>query len=203
MKKPIIKSSELPTSERVGSFEEVVNGFSEEEALCEADRCIQCKDPKCISGCPVAIDIKKFISCITRKDYAGGYHIIREKNNFPSICGRVCPAEYQCRKECILNKGKLPYASEEAINIHFLERFLGDFGIKNRLEPQFESRRNFSQFKVAVVGSGPAGLCCAGELASHGIKVTVFEALHSLGGVLRYGIPPFRLPRDILDYEIN
>jgi glutamate synthase (NADPH/NADH) small chain len=182
----------------------VVLGYNEEEALQEAGRCLQCKNPVCISGCPVGIDIKKFIYQTTQKDYAGAYFTIREKNDFPSICGRVCPAEYQCRKTCVLTKKGSPFAEKEAINIHFLERFIGDYGIKNNLEiPRTQEPANSRTKKVAVVGSGPAGICCAGELARQGIKVVVFESLHKLGGVLRYGIPPFRLPRDILDFEID
>lgn len=203
MPKEPVKTKEIPACERVKNFSEVVCGYSEEEVLLEASRCLQCKDPKCISGCPVGINIKKFIKQITEKDYAGAYFTIREKSNFPCICGRVCPAEYQCRKACILTKKDSPFASLAAINIHFLERFVGDFGMKNNLKVSIKPDEKISKYKVAVVGSGPAGLCCAGELARIGVKVTVFEALHSTGGVLRYGIPPFRMPRDILDFEID
>ncbi|MFH1504095.1 MAG: NADPH-dependent glutamate synthase [Candidatus Omnitrophota bacterium] len=210
MKKELIKVKELEASIRANNFEEVVLGYSEEEALKEASRCLQCKNPVCISGCPVGIDIKKFIYQITEKDYRGAYWTIREKNNFPSICGRVCPAEYQCRKACILTKKGLPFASEQAINIHFLERFIGDYGMKNcgnesQAVEKLEEQAGLlpTGTKVAVVGSGPAGLCAAGELARSGAEVVIFEALHKSGGVLRYGIPPFRMPRDILDYEIN
>jgi glutamate synthase (NADPH/NADH) small chain len=149
------------------------------------------------------VDIKKFIYQITQKDYAGAYFTLKETNNFPSICGRVCPAEYQCRLSCVLSRKNTPYATEEAINIHFLERFAGDYGLKHGLYPPLEFDPGFSRFKVAVVGSGPAGLCCAGELARRGVKVVFFESLHLAGGVLRYGIPSFRLPREILDFEID
>ncbi|MDI6605990.1 MAG: NADPH-dependent glutamate synthase, partial [Candidatus Omnitrophota bacterium] len=203
MKKEPIKAREKEAAERLGNFEEVVYGYSEREALQEAGRCLQCKDPACISGCPVGIDIKKFIFQITQKDYHGAYLTLREKNDFPSLCGRVCPAEYQCCKACVLTKKGLPFASEQAINIHFLERFIADYGIKNKIEAGANSKAHLSKLKVAVVGSGPAGLCCAGELARCGIKVDLFEGLHKTGGVLRYGIPPFRMPRDILDYEID
>ncbi|MFA5410803.1 MAG: NADPH-dependent glutamate synthase [Candidatus Omnitrophota bacterium] len=205
MRKEPVKVKELAAAKRTESFAEVVLGYGEEEALSEASRCLQCKKPICISGCPVGVDIKKFIYQITQKDYAGAYFTIREKNNFASICGRVCPAEYQCRKACVLNLNKkdAPFASPEAINIHFLERFAGDYGIKHDLQVPVKPDKRLSQYKVAVVGSGPAGLCCAGELARRGIKVMIFEGLHQPGGVLRYGIPPFRLPRDILDFEIN
>jgi len=203
MKKEPVKVKEAPVEIRVGNFEEVVEGYCEQEALQEALRCLQCKNPFCISGCPVGIDIKKFIYHITRKDYRSAYFTIREKNNFPSICGRVCPAEYQCRKACVFTKKGLPFASEEAINIHLLERFLGDYGKENNLDTPAQKEAKFSTLKVAVAGSGPAGLCCAGELARKGVKVDIFESLHKTGGVLRYGIPPFRLPGDILDFEIN
>ena len=193
----------MPAAVRAGNFDEVVLGYSEAEALQEASRCLQCKNAPCSGGCPVGIDIKKFINQITQKDYTGAYFTIREKNDFPSICGRVCPAEYQCRLACILSKKNLPYASQEAINIHFLERFTGDFGMKKDLEVNKHPDQKLSKFKVAVVGSGPAGLCCAGELSRLGIKVVIYEALHKTGGVLRYGIPPFRMPRDVLDFEIN
>jgi len=203
MRKEAVKAREAEASIRASNFNEVVVGYNEEETLAEASRCLQCKNPVCISGCPVGIDIKKFIYEITQKDYRAAYFTIREKNDFPSICGRVCPAEYQCRKTCVLTKKGEPFASPNAINVHFLERFVGDYGMKNNLEVSTEGKNKLSRFKVAVVGSGPAGLCCAGELARVGIKVVVFESLHKPGGVLRYGIPPFRLPRDILDFEIN
>ena len=203
MKKEPVKVREVNAEIRAGNFEEVVKGYSEEEALLEAFRCLQCKNPLCISGCPVGIDIKKFIYHITQKDYGLAYFTIREKNNFPSICGRVCPAEYQCRKACVFTKKGEPFALEQAINIHFLERFTGDYGKSNSLDVPVEKEDKFSKLKVAVVGSGPAGLCCAGELARKGARVDIFESLHKTGGVLRYGIPPFRLPGDILDFEIN
>lgn len=203
MRKEPVKVPERDGRERVKDFAEVVTGYLEEQACREAQRCIQCKDPKCIEGCPVGIDIKTFIGQMTKKDYAGAYRTIREKNNFPSICGRVCPAEYQCRKMCILSKKGAPFASGEAINIHFLERFVGDYGARKGIEIKASDHFKLSDLKVAVVGSGPAGLCCAGELARHGIKVVVFEALHKTGGVLRYGIPCFRLPADVLDAEIG
>lgn len=202
MKKTPVKVGEQDPSARVRSFGEVVSGYTEEQVLEEASRCIQCKDPKCTSGCPVGVDIKGFIKCIKEKDYDSAYSVIRRKNNFPSICGRVCPAEYQCRRACIFTKKDQPFASPEAVNIHFLERFVGDHGAKKGLASA-QPDGGASKFRVAVVGSGPAGLCCAGELARKGVGVTVFEGLHKTGGVLRYGIPPFRLPRNVLDFEIN
>ena len=203
MKKEPVKTKELEASKRCANFLEVVLGYSEEEALKEAARCIQCKRATCISGCPVGIDIKTFIRQVAEKNYGGACTTIRQKNDFPSMCGRVCPAEYQCRKTCVFTKKDAPFASAEAINIHFLERFVGDYGMKNVGEVATEKIKGLEKFKVAIIGSGPAGLACAGELARAGVKVTVFEGLHKLGGVLRYGIPPFRLPRDILDFEIN
>lgn len=203
MIKEPVKVKEASVQERVANFAEVVQGYSEAEALSEAARCLQCKNPVCISGCPVEIDIKQFIYHLRQKDYQAAYFKIREKSNFPSICGRVCPAEYQCRKACVLTKKGSPFASEQAINIHFLERFVGDWGKNNNLEIEVKPDPKLSKFKVAVVGSGPAGLCCAGELARQGVQVDVFESLHKTGGVLRYGIPPFRLPWDVLDFEID
>ncbi len=203
MKREPVPIRELDPEIRAGNFEEVALGYNEEEVLLEANRCIQCKNPTCIDGCPVGIDIKKFIAQIIEKDYSGAYFTIREKNDFPSICGRVCPAEYQCCKTCVFSKKGLPFASKEAINIHFLERFIGDYGIKNNLEVSLQKGGDLSKFKVAIVGSGPAGLCAAGELGRQGIRSVIFEGLHKTGGVLRYGIPPFRLPRDILDFEID
>ncbi|MDD5116203.1 MAG: NADPH-dependent glutamate synthase [Candidatus Omnitrophica bacterium] len=203
MKKEPVKVREADPETRIGNFEEVVKGYCEEEALAEASRCLQCANPLCTGGCPVGIDIKKFIYHITQKDYRAAYLTVREKNNFPSICGRVCPAEYQCRKSCVFTKKGSPFASEQAINIHFLERFVGDYGKDNNLDVPEEKDGELGGLKVAVVGSGPAGLCCAGELARKGVKVDIFESLHKTGGVLRYGIPPFRLPWDVLDSEVN
>ncbi|MFA6609578.1 MAG: NADPH-dependent glutamate synthase [Candidatus Omnitrophota bacterium] len=202
MKEPV-KIKERPSSERGSNFDEVVLGYSEAEALEEAKRCLQCKNPLCSQGCPVGIDIKKFIKEITEKDYKSAYLTIKETNNFPSICGRVCPAEYQCRKACVLTKKGSVFASDNAINIHFLERFAGDFGKDEQVVNPSKPRAALSGKRVAVVGSGPASLCCAGELARNGVEVTIFEGLHKTGGVLRYGIPPFRLPRNMLDFEID
>ncbi len=223
-----VKAEELAASERINDFSEVVLGYDQAQATEEARRCLQCKNPVCIAGCPVGIDIKKFIFQISEKDYRAAYLTIKEKNNFPSMCGRVCPAEYQCRKACVMTKKGLPFASENTINIHFLERFAGDWGMRlslrgvppkagdeaissgeiaclagRQVSRPLGARNDVIGKKVAVVGSGPAGLCCAGELARAGIKVVMFESLHKTGGVLRYGIPTFRLPQDVLDFEIN
>lgn len=208
MKKSIVKPKELSPNERILNFDEVVLGYTEEEMLEEASRCIQCKNPKCISGCPVGVDIKKFIYQLTQKDYLGAYKTIYEKNRFPSICGRVCPAEYQCRKFCVFTPKNSPFALENAINIPLLERFVGDYAkeyFKDKIYTNSASIANIklNHYKVACIGSGPASLTVAGELSKYGIKVDIFEALHSLGGVLSYGIPTFRLPRDVLYYEIN
>ncbi len=200
--KEIVRVKELDQKERIGNFDEVVQGYTEDQAIEEASRCLQCNNPVCIEGCPVGIDIKKFIGQIQNKDYKGAYLTIREKNKFPSICGRVCPAEYQCRKSCVLTKKGEPFASERAINIHFLERFIGDYGARENIDSNSKGNR-LSKYNVAVVGSGPAGICCAGELAREGIGVVIYETLHKMGGVLQYGIPPFRLPREILNDEIN
>ncbi len=201
--KKAVHPKELNPSRRTEGFSEVVSLYTEQQALREASRCLQCKNPTCIPGCPVGIDIKTFIRQITEKDYAGAYLTIRQRNDFASICGRVCPAEYQCRKTCVLTKRGQPFASANAIQIHFLERFAGDFGMKQDIMIRSHRQKELTLFKVAVVGSGPAGLCAAGELSRQGVKVVIFEALHKPGGVLRYGIPPFRLPPDILDFEIN
>ncbi|MFH0763858.1 MAG: NADPH-dependent glutamate synthase [Candidatus Omnitrophota bacterium] len=203
MKKEPVRVRELEAKLRADSFDEVVLGYSENEAIKEAERCLQCKNPACIAGCPVGIDIKAFIYKLVKKDYEGAYFTIREKNDFPSICGRVCPAEYQCQRTCVLTKKGSPFASSDAINIHFLERFVGDYGMARKLEVPVELNEKLAKLKAAVVGSGPAGLASAGELARLGIPVTVFEGLHKPGGVLRYGIPPFRMPRNILDFEID
>lgn len=203
MAKEPVKIKERSALERSKSFDEVVFGYTEAEALEEASRCIQCKNPSCNAGCPVGIDIKQFIAHIVAKDYKAACLEIRKKSNFPSICGRVCPAEYQCRRACVFTKKGSPFASERAINIHFLERFVGDYGRDHGVESPAEKTAKFTGKKVAVVGSGPAGLCCAGELARAGVDVTIFEGLHKTGGVLRYGIPPFRLPNAVLDFEVD
>lgn len=198
-----VSPKELNSKERIKSFKEVVLGYSGQEAVEEAKRCLQCAHPRCIEGCPVGIDIKKFIFQVAERDFEGAFFTIKEKNNFPSICGRVCPAEYQCRKYCVLTKRNSYCASKNSINIHFLERFVGDYGINRGLQLPVRANSKLTAKKAAVVGSGPAGLCIAGELARVGMQVVIFESLHKEGGVLRYGIPPFRLPRSILQNEID
>ena len=195
---------ELPPAERIDNFSEVSLGYTEDEAVIEAERCLQCEEPACISGCPVGVDIKKFIYHIQRRDFKSAYLSIKDKNNFPSICGRVCPAEYQCRKSCVLNKNRnKPFASEEAVNINLLERFIGDWGMNNYSSGLKREFRLSNENKTAVIGAGPAGLSAAGELARKGGKVVIFESLHKSGGALRYGIPQFRLPDEVLDFEID
>lgn len=194
MKIPRQASLEQQAAERAQNFQEVSFGLNEERALIEATRCLECKDPICTSGCPVSIDIKSFIQCILDKDFPGAVRKIREANYLPSICGRVCPQEEQCEAVCTLGKKHAPVA------IGKLERFVADYESAHQLFelPVIADRRGQ---KVAVVGSGPAGLTCAAELAKLGYEVSMFEALHAVGGVLRYGIPEFRLPRTILDME--
>jgi glutamate synthase (NADPH/NADH) small chain len=190
------QSFEQAAEERVRNFEEVSLGLDDVRALVEAARCLECKDPVCITGCPVNIDIKSFIQLVFKEDYAGAVRKIRESNYLPAVCGRVCPQESQCEIVCTLGKKHPPVA------IGKLERFVADYESKHDLfeVPEIPVRRNT---RVAIVGSGPAGLTCAAELAKLGHKVTIFEALHAVGGVLRYGIPEFRLPRHILDTEVE
>ncbi|MEF9437328.1 MAG: NADPH-dependent glutamate synthase [Candidatus Mariimomonas ferrooxydans] len=181
---------------RIKDFKEVSLGLTERQAVKEADRCLQCKKPKCIGGCPVGIDIPKFISFVKEKDYLSGLKTIREFNMLPSICGRVCPQETQCQGSCILGKKASP------VSIGALERFVADYKttLKQIKLPEIKPSNGH---KVAVIGSGPAGLTVAADLAKSGYDVTVFEALHEPGGVLLYGIPEFRLPKKILQREID
>lgn len=185
--------------ERIKDFEEVAVGFSEEEALLEAQRCLNCKKAACSHGCPVDIAIPAFIALLAKKDYAAAIAKIREKNNLPGICGRVCPQETQCEASCVLCK------KGEPIAIGSLERFLSDWDTKQTNNPQSEVHSPLKETvkKIAVVGSGPAGLTASADLAKYGYKVTLFESLNSGGGVLRYGIPEFRLPKKIVEREIN
>ena len=173
---------------RATNFEEVCYGYNAEEAMDEATRCIHCKNAKCIEGCPVNINIPEFIDKVKTGDFAGAYGVISESSALPAVCGRVCPQETQCEGKCIRGiKG-------EPVSIGKLERFVADWAKENGVKPQAAKAKN--GHKVAVIGSGPAGLTCAGDLARAGYDVTIFEALHKPGGVLVYGIPEFRLPKD-------
>ncbi len=172
---------------RATNFEEVCLGYNQEEAMEEASRCINCKNAKCISGCPVAIDIPGFIREVKEGNIEEAYKVIGKSSALPAICGRVCPQESQCEGKCIRGiKG-------EPVSIGKLERFVADYALEHDINPEGPECTN--GHKVAVIGSGPSGLTCAGDLAKMGYEVTVFEALHELGGVLVYGIPEFRLPK--------
>ena len=178
---------EQDAKERAANFEEVCLGYNKEEAMEEAARCINCKNAQCSKGCPVSIDIPAFVEKVKEGDVEAAYQIISESSALPAVCGRVCPQESQCEGKCIRGiKG-------EAISIGKLERFVADWASENGIKPQGASEKNGK--KVAVIGSGPAGLTCAGDLAKMGYEVTIFEALHEAGGVLVYGIPEFRLPK--------
>ncbi|MBK6472455.1 MAG: NADPH-dependent glutamate synthase [Betaproteobacteria bacterium] len=180
--------------ERSRNFKEVNLGYSLADALAEAERCIQCSTATCVQGCPVSIDIPRFIRQLLVRDMDGALATINESNLFPSVCGRVCPQESQCEAQCIVGR-KL-----ESVAIGRLERFVGDNAHHAKVEPlQFERQLG----KVAIVGSGPSGLAVAADLTRYGVDVTVYEALHVVGGVLQYGIPPFRLPRDIISREVE
>ncbi len=180
---------------RAKNFQEVACGYSLEDALRESDRCLMCPDEPCISGCPVGINIPGFIQKIGEKNFRGAYDILTNTNLLPSICGRVCPQENQCEGVCTVGE------SLEAVAIGRLERFVGDSAIKEGWVniPYIEPNR----FRVGIVGSGPAGMACAADMAKAGCDVTVYEAFHQPGGVLKYGIPDFRLPNEVVDAEID
>ncbi len=187
---------ERDAKERSHNFKEVNLGYALQDALQEAERCIQCAKPTCIAGCPVAIDIPRFIRHLLVRDLEGALSTIYEASIFPSICGRVCPQETQCEAQCIIGK------KVESVAIGRLERFVGDNARPPPVEaPRFHDEDRLG--KVAICGSGPAGLAAAADLVRYGCEVTIYEALHVAGGVLRYGIPSFRLPRDIIDREIK
>ena len=193
-----LKKNEMPVQApeiRNQNFTEVALGYTEEQALDEANRCLNCKNKPCVGGCPVAIDIPSFIAKIKEKDYEGAYQVIHRSSSLPAVCGRVCPQETQCESKCVRGiKG-------EPVAIGRLERFVSDWH-----NSHFEGEVPVpapNGHKVAVIGAGPAGLTCAGDLAKQGFKVTVFEALHMAGGVLVYGIPEFRLPKSIVQKEIE
>lgn len=173
---------------RAKNFEEVCYGYNEEEAMAEAARCLNCKNAKCMGGCPVSIDIPTFIKHVADGEFEKAYHVISNYSALPAVCGRVCPQENQCEKYCIRGiKG-------QPVSIGKLERFVADWARENGIKPVLNCESNNK--KVAVIGSGPAGLTCAGDLAKLGYDVTIFEALHEPGGVLVYGIPEFRLPKE-------
>ncbi len=186
---------ELPGNVRNKNFEEVAQGYTEEMAMEEAARCLNCKNKPCVAGCPVNVQIPEFIEKVTEGKFIEAYEIIKNTNSLPGVCGRVCPQESQCEGRCVRAiKG-------ESVGIGRLERFCSDYAMKAGHESAPEIVKNGR--KVAVVGSGPAGLTCAGDLAKMGYDVTVFEAFHVAGGVLQYGIPQFRLPKELVNAEID
>ena len=193
-----LKKNEMPSQApdvRNKNFLEVALGYTEEQALDEAQRCLHCKNKPCVAGCPVGIHIPDFIAKVAEGDFEGAYQIITQQSSLPAVCGRVCPQETQCEQKCVRGiKG-------EPVGIGRLERFVADWHNKNVCEAPRKPAPN--GHKVAVIGSGPSGLTCAVDLAKNGYAVTVFEALHTAGGVLVYGIPEFRLPKDIVQKEID
>ena len=179
---------EQDAKERACNFEEVCLGYNADEAVAEAQRCLNCKNAHCVQGCPVSINIPGFVEKVKEGDFAAAYQVISESSALPAVCGRVCPQESQCEGKCIRGiKG-------EAVSIGKLERFVADWARENNIRPAGAAEKKGK--KVAVIGSGPAGLTCAGDLAKMGYDVTIFEALHEAGGVLVYGIPEFRLPKE-------
>ncbi len=198
-KKEKVPRQEMPEQkpeDRVGNFDEVPFGYPPELARLEAGRCLQCKKPKCIDGCPVEIDIPAFIQLIWEEDYIGAAKKLKEMNSLPAICGRVCPQEDQCEKVCILGK------KDEPVAVGRLERFAADWE-RAQGEVEIPPKDPPTGKRVAVVGSGPGGLTVAGDLIKKGHEVTIFEALHKTGGVLVYGIPEFRLPKAIVQAEVD
>ena len=193
-----LKKNPMPTQEpvlRSANFDEVALGYTAEQAVDEAKRCLNCKNKPCVAGCPVKIHIPAFIELVANADFEGAYRVITEASALPAVCGRVCPQESQCEGKCVRGiKG-------EPVAIGRLERFVADWHNANAKGEVVAPASNGR--KVAVIGSGPAGLACAGDLAKKGYDVTVFEALHLAGGVLVYGIPEFRLPKAIVQREID
>lgn len=183
---------------RKRNFQEVALGYTQELAEEEASRCLQCKKPKCVEGCPVGVEIPVFIKAVQDGDMPEAVRVLKGKNSLPGICGRVCPQEVQCESRCVLNKKR----EDAAVAIGRLERYVADWELSQAKRPKVEIAPSSGK-KVAVVGAGPAGLTCAADLAKLGHKVTIFEALHEGGGVLVYGIPEFRLPKNIVKAEIE
>jgi glutamate synthase (NADPH/NADH) small chain len=197
---PVKRIEKTPMPERDAllrshDFEEVNEGYKIAHAKFEAERCLRCQDPICIDGCPVRVPIPDFVHRIAAGDMQGAAAVLRESNPLPAVCGRVCPQEVQCEEQCSVGIRFKPVA------IGYLERFVADWEMAQA--PKSVNVKLDRAEKVAIIGSGPAGLVCAGELARLGYPVTIFEALHAPGGVLRYGIPEFRLPKDVLDWEIE
>ena len=182
---------------RARNFEEVALGYSEAQAVAEADRCLQCPKPLCKAGCPVSVQIPEFIKALREGDMQASVQALKEKNSLPAVCGRVCPQEEQCEKACILARQGAPVA------IGRLERYVADWALNHTAPGASSAVAPSTGHRVAVVGAGPAGLTCAADLAKAGHSVTLFEALHTAGGVLKYGIPEFRLPKSIVQSEVD
>ena len=192
-----VEMPQLDPAYRITCNEEVNQGINKEQAMREASRCLDCNNPQCVTGCPVSIDIPGFIKNIERGNIEEAAAVIKRTSSLPAVCGRVCPQEKQCESKCIHLKMK-----HNAVAIGYLERFAADWQ-RTECGEQAVPEIERNGIKVAVIGSGPAGLTFAGDMAKHGYEVTVFEALHEIGGVLKYGIPEFRLPNDIVDFEID
>lgn len=193
-----IPRTDMPQQEpavRAKNFLEVATGYTMQMALDEASRCLNCKHKPCVNGCPVNINIPDFIKMITEKNFEGAYQVISESSSLPAVCGRVCPQESQCESKCVRG------IKTEPVAIGRLERFVADYHNEHSTEKMQKPESN--GHKVAVIGSGPSGLTCAGDLAKKGYDVTIFEALHTAGGVLQYGIPEFRLPKAIVNKEVD
>ena len=196
---PRVPVREQDPAVRAHNFEEVCYGYDKEEALLEASRCLHCKNPRCVSACPVGLNIPEFIAKLAAGDISAAAGVIAQDSSLPAVCGRVCPQETQCEGSCILG------VKSEPVAIGKLERFVADYCRANpEIAPAPEAKAAAGAAKVAIIGSGPAGLACAADLAKWGYDVTIFEALHKAGGVLEYGIPEFRLPKEkVLKHEIE